>query len=196
MMLDEDMAQTPRIGLPVVTYVVSLLASILLVRTYRPDLAVTLLICAVPAAALIWMVVQSWRAKRTCGRASCSSRTYTRDMLALMFLYFVLLFTANWLYKHYPPAGLLAVVVALLPALPLIGVVAALGRFITREKDEYQRMLHVRQFLIATGLTLVVSCVWGFLEEFGQVPHVPAYFVFVLWCVGLGFGAAYNEYRP
>lgn len=193
----EETNSSPRMGVPVVTYMVSLLASIWIVRSYRPDVAVSVLIFAVPMAALGWMVVEARRAKRLRGAVPCGGgRAYFRRMLMLALLYVALLFGANWLYHHYSLSGPVAVIVALLPALPLIGMIVALGRLILDEKDEYQRMLHVRQMLIATGLTLAVCSMWGFLEEFDQVPHVPAYWAFILWCAGLGFGTLYNERRP
>ena len=71
------------------------------------------------------------------------------------------------------------------PALPIVGVIYVMGRFIAEQKDEYLRLVMVRQTLFAMGFTLVVCTVWGFLEAYGLVPHVPAYFVFVLFCLGL-----------
>ena len=40
---------------------------------------------------------------------------------------------------------------AILPALPLIGIIWAFGRLLIEETDEYLRSLTVRQFLVATG---------------------------------------------
>jgi len=195
-MSDQEAARAPRIGVPAVVYVLSLLASIFIVRSYHPGLAASLLVFAVPVAALGWMIVQGYRARRFRGGAACGGRAYQRRVIVLALSYVVLLFAANWLYEQYALSGPLAVAVALLPALPLIGIIVALGRLITDEKDEYQRMLHVRQMLIATGLMLAVCTVWGFLEEFGVVPHVAAYWAFIVWCGGLGFGTIYNESRP
>jgi FtsH-binding integral membrane protein len=190
---DLEAPRPPRIGLPVVVYVLSLLAGIFIIQAYRPALPVTLLICAVPAAALAWMIVQGIRARRVLGATPCGSRVYARRIFVLALVYAALLMAAVWLNRHYTPTGPVAVLVALLPALPLIGMIVALGRLILDEKDEYQRMLHVRQMLIATGLMLAVCSVWGFLEEFDQVPHLPAYWAFIVWCAGLGFGTLYNE---
>jgi hypothetical protein len=39
-------------------------------------------------------------------------------------------------------------------------------------------------------LTLVT--IWGFLENFGLVGHVDAFYVAVLWFLGLGVGSAFN----
>jgi hypothetical protein len=89
----------------------------------------------------------------------------------------------------------LAVLLAVLPALPLIGVVWAFGRLIVEQTDEYQRSLTVRQVLVATGFMLAVTSVWGFLETFGQVPHLPMYWAFIIWCAGLGVGSLVNEMK-
>jgi hypothetical protein len=42
---------------------------------------------------------------------------------------------------------------------------------------------------------LAVTCVWGFLETFELVPHVPMYWAFITWCAGLGIGTLVNELR-
>jgi hypothetical protein len=52
----------------------------------------------------------------------------------------------------------------------------------------------VRQALVATGFTLSLSTMWGFLENFGLVPHVETFYIAVLWFGGLGVGACYNRF--
>ena len=64
----------------------------------------------------------------------------------------------------------------LLPALPIIGIFAAIGRYLVEEQDEYVRMLMVRQTLWASGFALSVATIWGFLENFGLVGHVDGLF--------------------
>jgi hypothetical protein len=107
----------------------------------------------------------------------------------------VALAVAIWLHEAMAPTGPLAVALAILPALPLIGMIWAMGRLLVEEQDEYLRSLHVRQFMIATGFMLTVTCVWGFLETFELVPHVPMYWAFIIWCAGLGIGTMVNELR-
>ena len=82
---------------------------------------------------------------------------------------------------------------AVLPALPIIGIFGAIGRYLVEEQDEYVRMLMVRQTLWASGFALSVATVWGFLESFDLVGHVDAYYVAVLWFGGLGIGACINK---
>jgi hypothetical protein len=92
-------------------------------------------------------------------------------------------------------AGPLAYLLALLPGVSVAGMFWAIGRLLAEEQDEYQRMLLVRQSLVATGFTLSVVTIWGFLENFDLVPHVDAFFVAVLWFFGLGIGAIANKVR-
>ena len=112
-----------------------------------------------------------------------------------MLAYVAALALAITLHERLAPTGPIAVALAILPALPLIGVVWALGRLLVEEQDEYLRSLHVRQFMVATGFMLVVTCIWGFLETFGLAPHIPMYWAFIIWCAGLGIGTMVNELR-
>ena len=66
----------------------------------------------------------------------------------------------------------------------------AIGRLLIEEQDEYLRSLLVRQMLVATGLTMVVATIYGFLENYGLVGHVDAFYLTVLFFVGLGVGVA------
>jgi hypothetical protein len=55
------------------------------------------------------------------------------------------------------------------------------------------RMLAVRQQLIAAGFALSVASVWGTLEMFELVPHVEAFFVVMLWALGIFVGMIANR---
>jgi hypothetical protein len=123
-------------------------------------------------------------------------KRYNHRVLVLSILYVLLLLGAEWLLGRFRIAAAAVYAVALLPALPIVGIFVAIGRYLVEERDEYLRMLMVRQALIATGLTLAVATIWGFLESFGLVPHVEAYYIAVLWFFGLGVGAFVNRVRP
>lgn len=117
-----------------------------------------------------------------------AKRRYNRRVLGLSLLYAVLLIGVSWLFRHTHPAGPAAVLLALLPALPLVGIFVAMGRYLVEEGDEYLRMVESRKALIATGFMLIVTTCWGFLQSFGQVPHVDFYWAAILWFGGLGLG--------
>lgn len=120
-------------------------------------------------------------------------RRYNRSVLLLSILYAAGLVTAIYLFRHAPPSGPIAYALGILPALPIIGVFAALGRYLIEEPDEYVRMVTVRQSLIASGFLLSIATAWGFLESFGLLPHVHAYYAAVLWFAGQGLGACVNR---
>jgi hypothetical protein len=113
-------------------------------------------------------------------------KRYTRRLLVTMTLYGVALVGANMWFRHAPPAGLLAYIVAILPALPIMGVFVVIGRLLIEMRDEYVRMQFVRQSLIATGVTLSITTAWGFLEGFQLVPHAQGYYAATLWFSSLG----------
>lgn len=61
------------------------------------------------------------------------------------------------------------------------------------ESDEYLRVLAVRQALVASGLALSLATAWGFLESFDLAGHVDAYWIAVVWFVGVGLGSCVNR---
>ena len=90
-------------------------------------------------------------------------------------------------------AGPLTWAIALVPGLAMLGVFYAYGMLIAEQKDEFIRMLVIRQLVIATGIALAFAAVWGFLEEFGLVEHIYAYYVAIAWFVGFAFGGVVNR---
>ena len=125
--------------------------------------------------------------------ASKASKTYNVRVLWLSLFYGAFLMAAVYGFRHQLLTGPGAYLAAVLPALPIIGIFAAIGRYLVEEQDEYLRMLMVRQTLWASAFALSVATVWGFLESFDMVGHVEAYYVAVLWFGGLGLGACINK---
>lgn len=121
-------------------------------------------------------------------------RRYKSTILVLSVAYAALLFASVYVFRHGLVAGPLAWLVAVMPALPIVGIFVAIGRYLIDEHDEYLRMLMVRQTLWASGFALTLATIWGFLESFGLVSHVDSYAVAVLWFGGLGFGSCVNRF--
>jgi hypothetical protein len=120
-------------------------------------------------------------------------KRYNKAVVALSLLYVGLLFTAQIAISRHGLAGAPAYLVAVLPALPIIGIFAAIGRYLIEESDEYLRLLSVRQTLVASALALSVATAWGFLESFDLAAHFDAYWIAVIWFGGLGLGACVNK---
>ncbi len=127
-------------------------------------------------------------------KAPPAIRRYLIRLAVLMSLYIGLLFIAvRLLGRDDPVTGPLAYVLGIAPAVPVIGVFWAVMRLLIEQQDEYQRLLMVRQILVATGFALSLATAWGFLEQFNLVAHIPAYYWAVIWFAGLGVGSLYNR---
>jgi hypothetical protein len=117
---------------------------------------------------------------------TAAGRRYLKRFWPTMFAYVVALFGATWAIRHLDPHGAALVVLSILPALPVIAAIGVMGLYVLEETDEYQRQRVAAGMLVGIGFSLSVMTAWGFMEEAGVLPHLPAYFAFILWCAGSG----------
>ena len=129
------------------------------------------------------------------GCASPAMLRYNKRMMWSSIAYMVGLMGAVWVYKEIALSRPLLVVVALVPAAAVLGMVWTMGRLLFEEDDECLRFRIVKQALFATGGLLAVSTVWGFLEMFGLVVHVPAWAAVPVFAVMLGVGQCFRWMR-
>lgn len=118
---------------------------------------------------------------------------YLLRLVIAMIIYLGSLFAAEVLIEDRGLSGPPAYALAALPGLAFAAVPWIFTRLIIEERDEFQRMLYVRQVMVATGFTLTAAAVWGFLETYVPVSHIEAFWWPTLWCFGLGLGAIYNK---
>lgn len=124
---------------------------------------------------------------------STVKRRYFLRLGVSMGIYLLSLFTAEHLISAGKADGAFAWVLGLIPGLAVVGAFYAIGMLIIEQKDEFMRMLLVRQSLIATAFALSLATVWGFLENFALVPHIEAFWVAILWFFGFGLGGFINR---
>lgn len=95
------------------------------------------------------------------------------------------------------PHGVLAYLVAGLPAVPIAWALAATGIYLGEEKDEFQRNLLVQSLLGGTGGVLAATTGWGYMEDFAHAPHLDLIWVYPLfWLVaGISYGVVWWRYR-
>ena len=123
-----------------------------------------------------------------------AARRYTARLFVLMAAYVLLLIFSKLMFKRGLAEGALGYVLAILPALPIIGVFWAVMRLLVEQTDEYLRMLLVRQCLFATGFALFVTTIREWLQNFGMIPAGDAGFgAAFFWFAGLGLGAVFNK---
>jgi hypothetical protein len=121
------------------------------------------------------------------------SSAHRRYVWRVVVSYAITLVAAEILIDQQGMTGLPAWIAALLPGLCVASVFWALGRLLIEETDEYLRNLLVRQMLIASGLTMTIATIYGFLENYRLVGHVDAFYLAILFFLGLGVGALVNK---
>jgi hypothetical protein len=110
-----------------------------------------------------------------------AGRRYTLRFLPAMLLYVFVFAAATWVFKHLHPTGAGAVLMALAPSVPILLAIRAMMLFLKEETDEFLRSRMLEGWAIATILTLSICTVWGFLDQFAVVPHLPLWAAFPLW---------------
>jgi hypothetical protein len=86
------------------------------------------------------------------------------------------------------------IVLALLTALPIIGVFWAVFRLLVETDDEYQRLLFAKQTLLATAFTLAIVTVWQFLEVYRVITEGPQW-MGVIWFMMLGIAGPIARWK-
>lgn len=116
-----------------------------------------------------------------CTPLSRARRRYLLRLAPTMAVYAAFVYLTSWSFQHLHPAGVSVYLLAMLPALPLVGSLAVVALYVAEEADEFERSILVRSVLWGLGGSLAVSTIWGALEEFAQAPHrcaLYAYFFF------------------
>lgn len=126
--------------------------------------------------------------------ANPAFRRYRRRFIPITAAYVAGIALATWLIPDNAPASVTTIAIAALPGLAVIGWLWAMARMLIELDDEYLRLLEVRKAMVATGLTMGITSFWGILELFSpEVPKLPVFFVFPIWCLGLAVGQLVNR---
>ncbi|MDK2760854.1 MAG: hypothetical protein KYX64_05785 [Sphingopyxis sp.] len=145
---------------------------------------------AVAALLLIPMTRAANNRQAAAGALSPATRRYNRRMLIWSLGYVLCLGMAMTIKNYFDPQGPLLWGIAVLPSVPMVYFVWTLARYIVEEDDEYLRYRQTSAALVGLALVLLAGTLWGFMETFGVVPHVPAWWVVPVWAIGLGLGQA------
>ncbi|HEX4154727.1 MAG TPA: hypothetical protein VHY48_03855 [Acidobacteriaceae bacterium] len=121
-----------------------------------------------------------------CKGSSTAYQRYQRDVLRFIAVYVVVLFSASRAMRHARAEHFYVYFWSVLPALPIIGVILRMARYLRDEKDEYQRLVVMRSILVGTAALLAALVVNDFLRAFAGAQALPAFSTFVLFCVAMG----------
>jgi hypothetical protein len=131
----------------------------------------------------------------TCIPKSKAGRRYIYRLFPTMVIYLAFLFVSQWTFHHLHPTGLLVYLLAVLPALPLIGSLAIVGLYIAEESDEFERSIIIQSMLWGLGGALSVSTIWGFLGDFAKAPHVSAFYVYLFFWIFMAISQPFIRMR-
>jgi hypothetical protein len=128
---------------------------------------------------------------------TAAGKRYRMRFNVAMAVYVVALIGSLSAVIQYNLTGPVAYALAILPALPLLAVIAIMGIYLREETDEFERSVRAEAALWASGGLLAIATVWGFLELFGLVPHVQTWWAFPIWAFLLAPGnvLARRRYR-
>jgi len=130
-----------------------------------------------------------------CYPATKAGLRYIYRLAATMALYLLFLFLAQWTFHHLHPTGLVVYLLAILPALPLVGSLAVVGLYIAEESDEFERSILVQSLLWGLGGALAFGTIWGSLEDFANAPHLSTYYVFLFFWIFMGISQPFIRMR-
>src|SRR5690349_9771511 len=122
-----------------------------------------------------------------------AQRAHIRRTLWLLLAYAIVLPPLIWLRAHRHISDGLLMLMAAVAALPVLGIFASWGRYLSDERDEYHQAMTLRRIAIATNATMGAAVVWGVLQAFGVMPLVEAYWIPLVWVVIQGFQACFGS---
>jgi hypothetical protein len=98
-------------------------------------------------------------------------------------------------FKDYHPTGAFAWLLAIVPALPFLGTIAVISRYITGEKDEFIRAQVLLALLQGAVITLIITVVYSFLQNFLDIKGPPAMFYVDIFLIVSLFALRYHLRR-
>ena len=137
--------------------------------------------------------IRAWQ--ETSGRMTPAMRRYNQRFLAFSAIYMVAMIVGGNLADSIEPGSALLWLTATAPLVPVLGMIWTMGRFLVEEEDEYQRHRAVNAALWGLALVLCLGSSWGFLEMFGLLPHVWAWWVFPAFALGMGVSMCWPRDR-
>ena len=130
-----------------------------------------------------------------CGASTPAGKRYQRLAMVSMALYVALLFAAVSIVRHEHPHGWLLYTIALMPAVPILAMMSAMGMYLQEEKDEYLRLVTMRSLLAGTAALLGVLVVNDFLRAISGAGAIPPFSSWVIFCVAFAVAQAVQTRR-
>lgn len=124
---------------------------------------------------------------------SPASRKFRKEGLTVAGAYFVMFFGSFYADMRLHPTGVGLWALAVLPVIPMLGVIVLFGRYLRDERDEYKRDLVVRCLLWGTAGCMAVDLLSDFVRIYGWKRDFPPFMSF--WVFFIFMMAAKFSYR-
>jgi len=118
-----------------------------------------------------------------------AQRAHIRRVLWLLLAYALILPPLVWLRATHQVSNGVLMAMAVAASLPVLGIFASWGRYLSDERDEYHQALTLRRNAVATNATMGAAVIWGFLQAFGVMPLIEVYWIPFVWVMIQGFNA-------
>jgi hypothetical protein len=102
--------------------------------------------------------------------------------------------THDW-FKPEHLSVFLAYLLAVLPTIPVIGIIVVVSRYLTRETDEFIRMIVVQAILWGLGVTMAVDTFLGGLLIYPTLTQLIPFLNIDLFCVVTGIAVRVQLWR-
>lgn len=125
---------------------------------------------------------------------SCQSPAtmrYTKGIAVTSLAYILGLGIAITIHRNYEIDTALTFLLALMPVVPIFGMIWVMARYLREETDEYLRHRAVMAALGGLAAVLGIGSFWGFLETFELVPHAEGWWSVPIWALGMGLTMAW-----
>jgi hypothetical protein len=122
----------------------------------------------------------------SCIPKSKAEKQYVKSTVVVMISYLLILSGSVHYAKMYRPQGAALYLLACLPMLPVLAMLATIGIYLRDEKDEFERNLTVRAMLWGIAVTLAVSSFESFLRSFGWGRTLAPFTEFIVFFLTMG----------
>jgi hypothetical protein len=116
-------------------------------------------------------------------------KRYGREFTLSMIAYMAMLIGSVYTIQNIPMIQPVKIIVAVLPAVPVVFVLIAVMHLLA-DSDELQQRMHLLAITCSAVLTGFITFTYGFLENLGFPPFPTIWILpmmFALWGLGLGY---------
>lgn len=133
----------------------------------------------------------------SCSVQNLAQRRYVTRSWVSAGLVVLLAIGAKVAFRMWSLEGVIAYLIAVLPALPIVWMLIATGSYLAEETDEFVRLVLVQCLLYGIGATLAVTTVWAYLEDFARAPRLDLIWVYPIFWIftAISYPAVKARYR-